>query len=491
MSPPRNTHPRPRRHGGGRSTSYTARREARGTQRQHAAEWSDAASRAVFAALHEGCARVGVAICCYTEGVLREAADEPDLFASRECRGLCAADRALVSDILLCHSRRLAEAKTRDTRVRRVRAFLKPLRERARARGPVEWLDVAPRTPPPLGTFHQWLAARPEEERRRELREGEPTHAALSAWPRWRQEVWGVVCYERAAARLLAAHGGAAPTEETVRSLVRTDYLPQAVGSEEDHYVLLGPHGELRYMTVEEVARGFGVPRGSPLMATLVAPDLLTAAEAVSCLGESVHVGVARLLVRALVARGLLAPGATYGSAYAGLDGFGAAMEEELGGAWRYAFASERAPHVRRALLHTWARRGLAAPRCHDDAAGHAATHEAAVDLWSLTPSLCERRGASLSEVWASLGYARAAAPRVILVENAAEPEVSEPLTGLLQRLAGYKVASATLDPRTSVGAPMARERRFWVLTRASDSPPHAIAGSTSTHSIVVKEEPH
>mmetsp|Transcript_35657 Transcript_35657/g.88712 ORF Transcript_35657/g.88712 Transcript_35657/m.88712 type:complete len:217 (+) Transcript_35657:316-966(+) len=170
MAPRRNSHPRPRRHGGGRAEDYAERREGRGNVRQHAAEWSDAAAHAVFVALHEGSRRRGESIGRYTEKALTEAADAPEQFGSHECRGVCARDRALIADILACHASRLEAAGGRAARVRRVRSFLKPLRERAKARGAVSWLDVAPRTPRPMqGTFHQWLAERPEAERQRDL----------------------------------------------------------------------------------------------------------------------------------------------------------------------------------------------------------------------------------------------------------------------------------------------------------------------------------
>ena len=82
-------------------------------------------------------------------------------------------------------------------------------------------------------------------------------------------------------------------------------------------------------MTVQEVCRSFGVPAESPLASVLEdAKGPLTANQAVGCLGRSVHVGVARRLVATLVARGTVAKGMTYGSAYSGVDTFAAAVEE-------------------------------------------------------------------------------------------------------------------------------------------------------------------
>ncbi|KAL1527611.1 hypothetical protein AB1Y20_008997 [Prymnesium parvum] len=180
---------------------------------------------------------------------------------------MCTADREVALGIMSWHAHRLREATTREARVRRVRTFLKPLRERARARGSVGRLSVTPSTVPPVGTFHKWLAARPQDERQRELLVGGRTWTGLKAWPRARQEGWGVVCYERAAGRLLAEHEGEL-SEDAVRALIHFEVLPTAVASAGDHYVLVGPAGAARYMSVDEVARAFGIASTSPLMTT-------------------------------------------------------------------------------------------------------------------------------------------------------------------------------------------------------------------------------
>ncbi|KAL1530350.1 hypothetical protein AB1Y20_001258 [Prymnesium parvum] len=200
MGPSRNSHPSPRKHGGGRSVQYMAQREARGSIRQHAAEWSDAAAHSVHSASYAGCALLrGIAICLYTQ--------------------------------------RAAGARS---------------------------------------------------------------------------------------------HGS----------------LPTAVGSAADHYVLVGPGSEMRYLPVAEVARSFGIEDSSPLMAPLLAPEVISEVQAPE--------------------------------------------------------------------------------RCRDDEASTGeATRDETVDLWALTPSVGEL-----------IDYVRTAASRVVLVENLNELEVSEPLTGLLQRLA-------------------------------------------------------
>ena len=57
-------------------------------------------------------------------------------------------------------------------------------------------------------------------------------------------------------------------------------------------------------MTVQEVMRAFGVPAQSALWKALVKEGLLTAPQAVSCLGRSVHVSVARQVVATLIQNG-------------------------------------------------------------------------------------------------------------------------------------------------------------------------------------------
>ena len=95
-------------------------------------------------------------------------------------------------------------------------------------------------------------------------------------------------------------------------------------------------------MTVEETMRAFGIPAGSRAWKELRSSQCpLGAAAAVSCLGRGIHTGVARQLVKKLVADGTVAPGCIYGSAFSGLDTFASAVEAELGRDWTYEFASE------------------------------------------------------------------------------------------------------------------------------------------------------
>ncbi|KAL1525078.1 hypothetical protein AB1Y20_019951 [Prymnesium parvum] len=256
MGPARNAHPRPRsRQGGGRSALYEERRSVRGTAGQYAAEWSDAAAQATFDALHAGSRQLSTGICARTEGVLTSGEKGIGRFVARDCRGISAADRALAAEIIGVHAERMSLATTRADRARSVRSFLKPLRERARARGHVLGSMGLSADNVPESTFHKWLTSRPEEERLRPLSAGGRAHGGLIWWPFGWLERHGVICYERAAGRLLAGHAGVAPAASEMRLVVHTEILPTAVASAGDHYMLVSPVGEARYLTVEETSK--------------------------------------------------------------------------------------------------------------------------------------------------------------------------------------------------------------------------------------------
>ena len=137
-----------------------------------------------------------------------------------------------------------------------------------------------------------------------------------------------------------------------------TRVLPTAVASSADHYVLLQPGSAPRFLSVGEVARSFGVPRTSCVYRMLMNDAYLSPIQAVSCLGAAVQVDVARVLVRHLRGRGLLAPGVWYGSACSGVDTFACALEAELRD-FAYVFASESDATTRGALLRAWHAFGL------------------------------------------------------------------------------------------------------------------------------------
>ena len=326
-----------------------------------------------------------------------------------------------------------------------------------------------------MPTFHGWLSANPERDRLRSIQKSQRIVRGTSRWPLGWLKVEGAICYERAAGRISQERGGK-PDSSFLKGVVKTRELPTAIASHSDHYVILQPGGGARFMSVEEVARSFGIVDGSPMMEMLKVPrGVLSKNQAVACLGRSVSVHVARRIVALLVSRGLIARGLRYGSAYSGIDTFAVAVDEATGGEWEYSFASEANETTRGGLLRAWGQRGLRDEMCFRSAQSPEATAAPYVDLMVITAN-CEdysprnhsrdaaKQRSSLEDVWECLSYVRAQRPRVLVVENSTDARVVAPLTGLLSRLEWYTLEAGELDPREVAGAPVARERHFWVL---------------------------
>ena len=223
--------------------------------RRYAPEWSDAAASALISRLHtESKGKISGYVGNWLTNPIMQ---DKTLTAAR----LSPADRDLARRILAFYSGRLQSEEGRHQAI--VKAFLKPLRERRAYRGKPRQLVVAPATTGPR-TFHVWLADDPSAERQRDISKSPRILSGLRGWPLQWMTTAGVVCYERAAGRLRQERGGRLE-EAFVRGLVRTKELATATANSSDHYVLIPPGGEPRFLTVEEVMRAFGVPSDSPL----------------------------------------------------------------------------------------------------------------------------------------------------------------------------------------------------------------------------------
>ena len=92
---------------------------------------------------------------------------------ARDClvRGLRLSppNREIARSIMEVHSVRAKAASDAQLRRARVRSFLKPLRDRHVAQGPVLQLDV-PVFTGARSTFHKWLSGNPESDRLRDIR---------------------------------------------------------------------------------------------------------------------------------------------------------------------------------------------------------------------------------------------------------------------------------------------------------------------------------
>jgi len=362
---------------------------------------------------------------------------------------------------------------------------LKPLREKERKHVPVGTLELELR--PAKGSFHRWLAQEPGEERQRGIAGNNRILDGVAGWDlRW-LEGTGAICYERAASRVANERPGCGgmPDASFMRGVVSTEILPTATANGGDHYVLVSGRAEPRFMTVEEVSRAFGLPSHSPVMGPLLGrlldgekkKDALSELQAVSALGEGVHVGLCARLVERLMERGVIAPGMTYGSAFSGVDLMAAAVEKVMGQAWEHRFASENARKKRAALRSAWACRGLTPEAVYWDATGEEATSAPQVDLWSMTASCKEfsqrkhepteeGQWTSLGAVHRSLDYVRVVRPKAVLIENVNAESVMRPLTAMVGRIGGYAWWAGVLSPETHAEDPMKRERFFIVGER-------------------------
>jgi site-specific DNA-cytosine methylase len=402
--------------------------------------------------------------------------------AARACHDVGEADRRGVREILEENALKIKAAKQQgDVAAKKaVRAMLKPMYGRESVTRKVGTLAVRAADSGP-DTFHAWLSQKPHRERLRSMARCNRMLQGIAKWKLSWMTGRGVVCVERALGRIKAERAGSdgSPEVAFMRGLVKTKELPTLTGNAGNHYVVLARGKEPRFMTVEEVARGYMVPRG-PLL-RMLRSTVLTEAQAVGHLGNAVHVGVARQLVRHLVERGSCMAGLRYGSAFSGIDSFAAAVDAELEGAFAYVFASEKEKVARKALLAAWGGKGLREERCYWDACSEEATGEEPVDLMLVTaecdahsPANHDRnegdQRSSLGSIWKSLGYVRLRRPKVVVVENVCEASIVGPLTAMLERIEGYSLETGALDPRVVARAPMARMRQFWVLERESAS---------------------
>jgi hypothetical protein len=205
----------------------------------------------------------------------------------------------------------------------------------------------------------------------------------------------------------------------------------------------------------------------------------MTTIQAVTALGNGVHVGVMRAIIRLLRREGSIEEGDRYGSAYSGVDMVAAAMDAELGcGGWIYVFAAESHAATRRGLVAAWACRGLDEKACYWDA--REAVTAPAVDVWVLTAECCEHSTAnrhrevgaelaSLEDISKSMGYIKERKPRVVIIENVTTPYIVLGITALCGDEPGYTWRTARLDPWENAGEPIRRARQFWVGVRACD----------------------
>ena len=132
--------------------------------------------------------------------------------------GLCAHDAKVLSDVLASYGGKCAGA-TEEELCRRSGAFLRALRKRT-VRRAARALVVAP-AEESAGSVAEWMAGSVEGERLRCIQRSRRLLDGIAGWDLdWLDEP-GVVCYERAAARIIDERGGRAD-RRFIRKLVCT-----------------------------------------------------------------------------------------------------------------------------------------------------------------------------------------------------------------------------------------------------------------------------
>ena len=204
---------KPRAFGGGRSSRYAERRAERGTISAFAPAWSDGAARVVHAGLYAASKDAGETVHVQTLWMFG-GASRIARFIARYCAELSASDRQLVATIFEVHRVRVVSASGRECAISRVRNFMKPLRLRSVARAPVGKL-VVPRRGGGPASFRAWLSAKPVAERLRPIARCKRIVKGIASWPLSWLKGQGVVCYERAAARIRDERGGLGRTNRS------------------------------------------------------------------------------------------------------------------------------------------------------------------------------------------------------------------------------------------------------------------------------------
>ena len=470
-----------RRHAGGRAGARDV--TAAVSPRRNAPIWTGPAATAALAALEEevqaGGLRPGQALMA----VLRDRGGSERLIG-RLRGGTPVACRHLAQSVLQHHRARLAALGPFGPRPipaaqRLVDRALAQMRARATPLAMhMAELTLRAATRRDGATFEELLSKEPSRDRAHSMAGRHRVLAALRRWDfEWLTGV-GVICFERHAGRVEAERPGCngAPTATFLRGVVRRAVLPTAVSNRADHYILVDASGPVRLLSVQENARAMGVHAGSSLMGPLLqtTPTLLTALQAVEALGNGVHALVMGAIVRELVDAGRLGRGATYGTAFSGVDVAAVGVEAALEGEFKYVFASEKSGRLRAVLAAAWGGRGLTAACCYEDARDERALSAPSVDLWVATPSCKENSGsnrmatdAGRAEAAAdfdrSLDYVRRQGPKVVVVENVTASSVVLPITCMLASIPGYEWATGVLDPHVDLGEPVDRTRQFWV----------------------------
>ena len=374
--------------------------------------------------------------------------------------------------VLRYHCDRLETLSTPNEQRCACKSLTRTLNKKARALQRVTEAPAAAAVPP-VTTVSDWRSADPSDDRRRESSRCPATQSAVRAWQV--SHLAGALAPQRARRRMAVECSrvrGRSPAEFAPR-LVNNESLPTLTTNAYDHW--MWPNGE--YLSVEEASRACGVPDGNPLHTALAH---LTPIQAVSALGDGVHVSVAEHIVtRALVGLAPRGPGSpvSYGSSFSGIDGFAAAVHSVSGGHFTYAFAAERRGATRSALLAAWANHGLCEANALTDARLLGGAGMPHVHLFSCTPPCKpfskgneawthQARAEALADFHLAMNYVRNLKPDRVVIENVTSPCVVTGIGTILGMLTDYDFVRHELCPFLHFGIPTRRLRSYWIGSR-------------------------
>ena len=356
-------------------------------------------------------------------------------------------------------------------------------------------------------TYHAWLRAAPEEDPKTwQARQTAAQHAEEWGIRRvMRQGTQPVMCMARAERRVRdwrnEGKGNDTRCKETgeykrqppvrlVEQLVHWTTLPTAVANDADRYYL---PMEQRHLTTDEMCDAFGIAEDSTLRRALQTEA--TPTQATEILGAAIHVPTMKKVLLA----GLGKAGVNIGrgaqiklyDVCSGVSTVAEAMEQITGGNFEYVGAAEKEKVQRRVLEAAWAHRGLTRGRVYKWAYGEEAEEGPrgpnAATVYVMTPD-CSKwsqntNGAPTAQameetekVATMMRYAHATRPAVVVLESVSDLLGPERVRGCGRRieqhlqhaLPDYEWYGQAIDAHEHGGAPMRRNRAFWMGVRPS-----------------------
>ena len=440
--------------------------------------WSPAAAASAYAAIKAAAYGLGMHWTVYLAQALVQPAAWSRLVRVVQSNAVPLIQRECVLAVLNHHKNKVAAMPAGQVQAA-AEALARAMRRRAAECPPLESIGVPAAAAMNPITLMGWVDKDlPVGASVRKTPTRESGTGPFGYWSKWHMDrvaASGVVCFARAGDRVRdwrktsGASDNVPPPIALATALVHTDILPTATAAKQDQYWITGLG---RYMAVHEVARAFGLRDESPL--TLELCECARPASAVQMLGRAIHAGVALALLRTLDRGGLLPPRVRYASACSGIDTFAEAVDVLRPGAWEYVHAAECDAAPRGVLARAW---GLGPDDIYMDAADTAGA--AQVDLYIISPdcSKFSRRfhGRDVETVVDGavdtervLAFVRARRAEIVVVENVAESDGVSAITTILAGIEGYTWMKQTLSAREHAGAPVTREREFWVGLRGA-----------------------